>query len=236
MRDLMKLRSVAIIPDGNRRFAKKNSLSVRHAYSSGFEKVEQVLEWAEKADISTVTFWALSLENFQKRSKLELRILFSLMRHKLSETLKNGVYEKNKIRVKFFGKTDLLPIDLQKKIKELETRTQNFDRTLGIAVAYSGREEILSAAKRIAIDFYGSEKRDKLLKLNEADFEKYLYMPTAPDLIIRTGEVSRLSGFLPWQTAYSELFFSKRLWPEFTETDFNEAVEFYNETQRRFGK
>ncbi|MFH1257837.1 MAG: polyprenyl diphosphate synthase [Candidatus Micrarchaeota archaeon] len=230
----MRLRSIAIIPDGNRRFARKGALSVRKAYSQGFRKVEEVMDWAEKADVKSVAFWALSLENYRKRSKFELRILFSLMRHKLRESLNERTFERNGIKVKFFGRTDLLPKDLQEMMTELESRTSKYQRELGIAVAYSGREEILSAAKKIAIDFFG--KQEKVASLNEHDFEKYLYQPQSPDLIIRTGDVSRLSGFLPWQTAYSELYFSKKLWPEFGEADFQQAVEFYNETQRRFGK
>ncbi len=230
----MKLRRIAIIPDGNRRFARKNSLSVQHAYANGFKKVEDVVKWAGKDGINNVTFWALSLENYQKRSRLELRILFSLMRRKLKSSIAENTYSKKKIAVKFFGKLDLLPKDLQEMMQKLEKDTARFDNKLEIAVAYSGREEILNATKKIAVDFYG--KAGKLGDISESEFEKYLYSPLAPDLIIRTGGVSRLSGFLPWQTAYSELFFCGKLWPEFEESDFREAVNFYNETQRRFGR
>jgi undecaprenyl diphosphate synthase len=230
----MKLRSIAIIPDGNRRYAASNRLSFQSAYMRGFENVEKVIEWSKGTEIRDLTFWALSLENYKKRSNLELKILFSLIKKYIRNIIKEGTFTKKKIRVRFFGKIDLLPKDLQSLMRELENQTLKFEKTLGIAIAYSGREEILNAAKRIAVDFSG--KGDKVAKLTEGDFEKYLYAPVSPDLIIRTGSVSRLSGFLPWQTAYSELYFSKKLWPEFCEADFNDAVEFYEETQRRFGR
>lgn len=233
----MKPKSIAIIPDGNRRFASRGGLSVHNAYAAGFRKVEDVMSWAEGSSIRSITFWALSLENFKKRSRLELRILFALMRRKLRQTLADRTFEKKKTRVEFFGKLELLPRDLQKMISLLEERTSKFSNTLSIALAYSGREEILSATKRIMVDFYGKAGgADFASRLTEKDFEKYLYSPVSPDLIIRTGGVSRLSGFLPWQTAYSELYFSDKLWPEFTEGDFKDAIRFYEETERRFGR
>ncbi|MFH1750664.1 MAG: polyprenyl diphosphate synthase [Candidatus Micrarchaeota archaeon] len=237
----MRLKSIAIIPDGNRRFAARGGRSIQNAYGAGFRKVEEVLDWAEGTGISNITFWALSLENFGRRSKLELRILFTLMRRKLRQTLRDGTFNKRKIRVKFFGKLELLPKDLREMIYQLERETARFNNTLGIALAYSGRDEILSATKKILVDFYGNGKQragavEKASALTEKDFEKYLYSPVAPDLIIRTGGVSRLSGFLPWQTAYSELYFSRKLWPEFTQEDFKEALDFYEQTERRFGR
>ncbi|HLC48096.1 MAG TPA: polyprenyl diphosphate synthase [Candidatus Norongarragalinales archaeon] len=234
---VMKPKSIAIIPDGNRRFASKGNLSVQNAYSAGFRKVEEVLKWAKGAGISNITFWALSLENYNRRSRLELRILFALMRRKLRQSIRDKTFEKRKVRVEFFGKLELLPKDLQDMFTELEESTSRFKNTLGIALAYSGREEIVTATKKILVDFYGKgNTAQKVAGLTEKDFEKYLYSPDSPDLIIRTGGVSRLSGFLPWQTAYSELYFSQKLWPEFDENDFKDALEFYEHTERRFGR
>ncbi len=227
----MPVKSLAIIPDGNRRYANQSRLSVRAAYDKGFQKVEEVLEWAEETDIERIAFWALSLENFKKRSGVELRVLFSLMRNHIRKALQDKKFVKKGVRVKFFGKLELLPEDLREMMRKLEEKTANGKRELGIAVAYSGREELLQAAKKVVVDFSGKPEQ-----LNEKDFEKYLYLPQPPDLIIRTGDVSRLSGFLPWQTAYSELYFSKKLWPEFSREDFQEALAFYEHTERRFGK
>ncbi|MFH1199547.1 MAG: polyprenyl diphosphate synthase [Candidatus Micrarchaeota archaeon] len=228
----MKPKSIAIIPDGNRRFAAKNRLAVRNAYSKGFEKVEQLLGWTEGTGIEEVGFWALSLENYSKRSTVELRALFSLISRYLDKAAREKTFQNKGISVKFFGKLALLPDALQEKMRALEEATAGGDRTLRVGVAYSGKEEILQAAKRFAVDFTGKDAG----KATESDFEKYLYVQTAPDLIIRTGNVSRLSGFLPWQNAYSELYFCKKLWPEFEEKDFKAAIEFYENTERRFGQ
>ena len=230
----MKLSSIAVIPDGNRRYAMKNKLGIDRAYARGFQKVEDLLGWTDGSGIDKVSFWALSLENFTKRSKLELRILFKLMKMKINDSLRNGHFKEKGIRIKFFGKLDLLPQSLVEKMHELETATQDGARQLFIAVAYSGRDEILHAAKAVAIE--ARKRKTKVEDITEKDFESKLYSPASPDLIIRTGDVSRLSGFLPWQNTYSELYFSKKLWPEFEKRDFQRAVGFYNAAQRRFGK
>ncbi len=227
----MVVKSLAIIPDGNRRFASKNRLSLTGGYEKGFKKVEELLEWTEPTGIDHVTFWALSLENFGQRTKTELKVLFTLMRANVQKNLDNGAFLKKGVRVHFFGKLDLLPQDLRDMMRRLEEKTAHGKRELNIAVAYSGREELLQAAKKVVVDFNGRPE-----KLRESDLEKYLYLAQSPDLIIRTGDVSRLSGFMPWQTAYSELYFSKKLWPEFTKADFQDAPHFFAETERRFGK
>ena len=231
----MVLKRIAIIPDGNRRFAQRNMLGIENAYAKGFQKVEEILKWAENTSIEEISFWALSLENYQKRSGLELKVLFSLMKRHLLEALKKESFREKKIRIRFIGKLELLPKELRELMKNLEEETKKGTKSLNIAVAYSGKEEILSAAKRFAIDFYGKNKNAGR-EITEKDFEKYLYLQNAPDLIIRTGNVSRLSGFLPWQNAYSELYFSKKMWPEFDEKDFRDAIDFYDDAGRRFGK
>lgn len=228
----MRLRRLAIIPDGNRRFAAKNRLAIQKAYAKGFEKVEELLQWTEGTGIEEVSFWALSLENYEKRSRAELRVLFSLISQHLDKAIEDEKFSDKAISVKFFGKLELLPEGLREKMKRLEEKTAGGSRLLSVGVAYSGREELLNAAKKIAVDFSGRDAS----RMTEADFEKYLYTRTAPDLIIRTGNVSRLSGFMPWQNAYSELYFCSKLWPEFDEEDFREAVRFYEDTERRFGK
>lgn len=230
----MQLNSVAIIPDGNRRFADKSGLSKKVAYMQGFRNVERSLEWAEEHKIKDVSFWALSLENFTKRSKLELRLLFELMSMHVKDALaKINDYEDKEVKVSFFGRTDLLPPNLRERISELESRTSRFNkRRLSIGIAYSGREELVNAAKNIAVDF----KENRISKIDEEAFSKYLYYPDSPDLIIRAGRVKRLSGFMPWQNAYSELYFSDKLWPEFDSKEFDKAVGFYYDSERRFGK
>lgn len=228
-------KSIAIIPDGNRRFAKKHNLSFSNFYQAGFKKVEEALTWGEESSVEKMTFWALSLDNLQKRSKFELELLFKLMEKNIATAFSNPMFDEKGIKVSFFGRTDLLPKSLQQKITELTEKTiDNSSFELNVALAYSGQEELINATKKIALDL--NEKKLSEKNLNTQTFSKYLYFSQAPDLIIRTGNVQRLSSFMPFHTGYSELFFSKKLWPEFTKRDFNSALDFYATTQRRFGK
>lgn len=228
----MALSSVAIIPDGNRRFSQRAELSLQAAYLAGFRKVEDVVKWSADEGISRTSFWALSLENFQKRSGAELRLLFALMDKELKKAIKSTALEGT--RARFVGRLDLLPKSLSREMKALEERTRDNENELVVAVAYSGREELVNAAKRIAADVEAG--RMSAADVDEKAFSDRLYLNYSPDLVIRTGAVSRLSGFLPFQAAYSELYFSKKLWPEFSRGDFRKAVEFFNSSERRFGK
>ncbi len=228
-------KSVAIIPDGNRRFAKKHDLSFSNFYQSGFKKVEQALQWGEDSGLEKMTFWALSLDNLHKRSNFELALLFKLMEQNISSAFSNPSFEEKGIKVSFFGRLDLLPQSLQGKISELSEKTsKNSSFELNVALAYSGQEELINASKKLALDLNARKIREG--EVNAQTFSKYLYFNQAPDLIIRTGGVQRLSSFMPFHTGYSELFFSKKLWPEFTKHDFNGALDYYATTQRRFGK
>ncbi len=231
-------RNIAIIPDGNRRFARKHDLAVSLAYKKGFEKVGDVIDWAQERRIRSLSFWALSFENFQKRSSVELNILFRLMRKKIESAFDDPALVDRQVRIKFFGRTDILPRSLQERMHRLEEKTSGFSHgELNIGVAYSGQEELVSASKRLAQDIAsGKIGGRKLDELSVEDFAPYLYVQSTPDLIIRTGNVQRLSGFLPFQSAYSEYYFVSKLWPEFTERDFQRAIEYYEGTQRRFGQ
>lgn len=224
--------SVAVIPDGNRRFAHKNHLSLADAYRNGFSKIEQVVTWLNDTPVQSLRVWALSLENYQKRSRLELEVLFQLMNRQLDRALTDPALEKADVRVRFFGKTQLLPKTIQDKIRDVQEKTAHRSRELGVAIAYSGRDEILSAARQAALDY----KEGKIADVNEETFSNYLYSQEPVDLVIRTGAVQRLSGFLPWQNAYAEVYFSDKLWPEFDKQDLHDALDFYGSTQRRFGK
>ncbi|MCX6767539.1 MAG: polyprenyl diphosphate synthase [Candidatus Micrarchaeota archaeon] len=229
----MDLESVAIIPDGNRRYSKKHELSLHAAYLAGFKKAQQAAEWARDEGLDKMSFWALSLENYQKRSKTELRLLFELMSRQVQEAI-SSQKTRDGPRIRFAGRLDLLPSRLSSQMSALEERTRDNKDELVVAVAYSGREELVNAAKKLAEDV--ARGRVNAAEVNEDTFSKYLYLNYSPDLVIRTGGVTRLSGFLPFQTAYSELYFSKRLWPEFSRADFRKAVEHYYAVERRFGK
>jgi undecaprenyl diphosphate synthase len=219
---------LAVIPDGNRRYAKKHALPYPEAYARGFAKSAEVLEWCREAGVNDVIFWALSLDNYSKREQTELALIYSLFKSKLEEALSDG--RLGEARVHFFGRIELLPKDLQDLMKRIEERTRN-NKGIGVhfAVAYSGRDEILQACRRYALEA-------KTGKPDESAFRKYLYSPLYPDLVIRTGSTHRLSGFMPWQSDYSEIFVSDALWPEFTRGNFDAAIAFFKETEARRGR
>lgn len=224
----MNISSIGIVPDGNRRYAKKYNISYEEAYGRGFEKAKELMRWAFKIpSVKNVTFYALSLENITKRSEFEKKIVFGYF-HKFLDDL-NSLKEVNdgKIRVKFLGKMELIPKNLADKMVEFMKKTENNgEKTLNFLVAYNGIAEIVYAAKKAAENG----------EINEKTIEKNLYIPHLIDLVIRTGDVSRLSGFMTWQTTYSELYFLNKLWPEVTEEDFKNAINWYGNIERRFGK
>jgi len=231
-----ELESIAFIPDGNRRFALKSGVNFLKAYQLGTKKAWDVMHWLEEyPKIKAGTFWMLSLENTQKR-RAELALLFKIFDRELGKVKSSGYFEEKQVRLKFFGRLELLPKKLLEKIKEAEQFTQEFNtRTISLALGYSGRAEILDAAKSLALDV--QQGKVELSELNEKGFEKYLYSDLRePDLIVRTSGEQRTSGFLPYQSAYSELHFCQHYWPEFTEQDLAEAISDYGARQRNFGK
>ncbi len=226
---MRSLSSIAVIPDGNRRYAKASGLGFREAYGKGFDKVKSVIEWAKDEGAESATFWALSLDNYTKRSKSELDVVFALLQNRLDEFLSKG---REDARISFFGRLDLLPRPLQLKFSEAEEKTADNDGfQLHFAVAYAGRDELFHAAKKLAEDYERGEA-----VLTPEEFEERLYYRHVPDLVIRTGSTNRLSGFLPWQAEYSELFFSEQLWPAFSRDEFGRAVELYKNSESRKGR
>ncbi len=232
----MNLESIAFIPDGNRRFARQSGVNFLKAYQMGTNKAWQVMDWLEEyKTVKTGTFWMLSLENIQKRSA-ELGLLFKIFDRELDKATKSGYFESNEIRLKFFGRLELLPEKLLGKVRQAEELTENFKkRTINLALGYSGRAEIVDAAKKLALD--AKEGRIDINAIDEKKFENYLYAKLDdPDLIIRTGGAKRTSGFLPYQSDYSELYFCQHYWPEFSKEDLGEAVADFELRQRNFGK
>jgi tritrans,polycis-undecaprenyl-diphosphate synthase [geranylgeranyl-diphosphate specific] len=226
---MRSLKSIAIIPDGNRRYAKKSGLALPEAYAAGFEKVKSVFEWSKEEGLESATFWALSLDNLRKRSKTELDVVLGLLGSRLDGFLSKGFDE---ARINFFGRLEELPDGLREKFAETEERTKkNQGFELNFAVAYGGRDELFHAAESLARDYASGSA-----ELSQKEFEKRLYLPREPDLVVRTGSAQRLSGFLPWQNEYSELFFSEKLWPEFSRADFDEALGFYSSSESRRGR
>ena len=229
---------VAIILDGNRRWARKHGMPSWFGHVRGAQKAEEVLYWCLDLGIKIVTIYVLSTENL-KRDREELAKLFEVIETYLKKALEDEKLDRYRVKVKAIGRLDLLPESIRKLIKMLETKTASYnDRFLNIAIAYGGRLEILEAVKKILIDF--GEGKINIENLNEEVFEKYLFtshLPKqSPDLIIRTSGEERLSNFLLWQAAYSELIFIDVFWPEFRKIDFLRAIRIYQQRHRRFGR
>ncbi len=234
---MTELTSIAFIPDGNRRYAKKMGLNLFDGYFQGAQKAWDVLQWTlEYPHIKTGTFWALAIDNFKSRSKLELQVLFKIFEHELGKVKEGSLFDSHQIKLKFLGRTEMFPAHLQQKMARAEEFTENFKKkTMNVALCYSGQAEIVDAAKRLAQDL--NTKKAKPEAIDERAFKDYLYSDFPdPDLIIRTGGQHRLSGFLSYQSAYSELYFMDKYWPQITQQDLSEAVDFYNSTQRNFGR
>lgn len=230
---------IGIIPDGNRRLAKRLMETPWKGHEWGLEKIKNVLEWSKELGVKVVTIYVLSLENFEKRPKMEMDFLFDLARNEMEKIVndKDHVVHKNKIRVGFFGRIDLLPEDLQESIRKVSEITKDYsDHFLNLAIAYGGRQEIVDASKRIAFDVSRGMMDPE--KINESVLRSYFWTNgfPDPDMIIRTGGEKRLSNFLPFQSTYSELVFLDKFWPELRKEDFVSAVREFMERDRRFGK
>jgi tritrans,polycis-undecaprenyl-diphosphate synthase [geranylgeranyl-diphosphate specific] len=229
---------IGVILDGNRRWARENGLPIWLGHSTGAEKVKLLLKKCLELKIKTLTLYAFSTENFQ-RDKQEIDYLMKLFEEKMKEILDSKEIHQNKVRVKFLGKKEMLPVSLQQLMSRIEERTKNYDAYyLNIAIAYGGRAEIIDAIKKLIEDVL--ENRLKLEKIDEEEINKRLYtshLPNPyPDLIIRTSGEERLSGFLLWQSAYSEFCFLDTYWPEFRDIDLYRAIRTYQKRNRRFGK
>lgn len=220
---------VAIIPDGNRRWAKERGLGAEqgHRSSGELDKIMGLLSEAKNLGIKYLTFWVFSTENW-KRSKTEVDYLFDLLREKLG-VLKDKLVE-NKIKFRHIGRKDRIPEDLLGALKEIENETRNFkDFNLQICLDYGGRDELARAVNKII--------SSGVREVNERDISKYLDTDDVPDpdLIIRTSGEQRMSGFMPFQATYSELYFSSLYFPDFGPEQLRAAVMEFSRRKRNFG-
>ncbi len=236
---MMIPRHVGIIPDGNRRLAKRLVERPWKGHEWGLKKIREVMEWCKKAGVKTLTLYVLSLENLEKRPRGELECLFSLAREELKEILENPghIAHRNETRINFMGKLDALPENLRDLISRVSNATKGYDKhVLNLAMAYGGRQEITGAARRISEDVKSGRINPE--DVSDPLVRSYLYTNGSgdPDLIIRTGGEKRLSNFLPYQSVYSELAFTDKFWPEFSREDFEAAIRDFGQRKRRFGK
>lgn len=221
---------IAIILDGNRRFARRLMLEPWKGHEYGRKKVEELIKYAASLNINQLTFYALSQENIKSRPKEELTYLFKLFKEVFSNMDRQEI-KKGGIKFRFIGDLDLIPKDLKEECKKLEKETkENSKLIVNIAIAYGGRQEIILAIKKII------KSKIPENKITEKIIEKYLALSSKPDLIIRTGGEKRLSNFLPFQSTYSELIFLDKMWPEFTKKDLVACIEEYKKRKRNFGK
>ncbi len=219
---------IGIIMDGNRRWARARDLPTLEGHTRGYGKLQEISEWTRDAGIHTLIVYALSTENW-KRTPEEVSYLMDLFRTILKEEVKK--LQKENVQVRFVGDLSRFSDDIQKSIKEThDANDPSSAYTLGIAASYGGRAEIL-AAVNAAI-----EKGER--NLSEASFSSLLWTHDLPDpdIIIRTGGEHRLSGFLTWQSVYSELFFTDTLWPDFSKEEFRAILDSYAKRERRHGK
>lgn len=221
---------IAFIPDGNRRWSERKGLSKKEGYRIGIEHIGDVLKWCHEKDVHMVTMWGFSTENFSRDSE-EIKGLFKLFKERLLEGLSTRDEEGRKVRVRFLGRTQLFPKEIVNLFKKIEDKTEgNEPYQLNLLLSYGGRGEIVDAVNEIIAE-----------GINEVDEEmisSHLYtrdMPD-PDLIIRTSGEQRLSGLLPWQSCYSEFYFSQKFWPDFSKEDFDDALAEYARRKRRFGR
>lgn len=223
---------IAIIMDGNRRWAKKNNLTTPQGHKEGAENLKRISKFANKLGIKYLTVYAFSTENW-KRSKEEVGAIMKLLNFYILDFFKS--YDEN-IKVNVIGRMSDIPDDLRKEIKSVEEKTKdNTGLVLNIAFNYGGRDEIVSAVKNIARDVV--EGKIKIEEITEDTVSNNLYTANQPDpdLLIRTSGEERISNFLPWQISYSEFVFTDKYWPEYSNTDLLESIQIYQKRTRRFG-
>ncbi len=229
---------IAIILDGNRRWAKRNLSFTKTGHFRGADAVENLLDWCEEFDIKIITLYALSAENLNRKDE-ELEYLFDLIKNRLEKLYNDPRIHRNKMRVKAIGKIELLPDSIKDVLKRLDDVTKNYDEHfLNIALAYGGQDELIDAVKKIVVKV--SEGSLKVDDINKKEIESNLYtshLPqSSPDMILRTSGERRLSGFLLWQSAYSELIFMDIFWPGFRKIDLMRAIRTFQKRKRRLGK
>ena len=231
--DLSRLpRHVGIIMDGNGRWAKKRGLPRTAGHAAGAESFRRIANYCRTLGVRYLTVYAFSTENW-KRSAEEVAGIMKLLRRYLEEALRD--MEKNRVRFCFFGDLTKLSPDLQALCDRAQRQSEDYDVQVNFCLNYGGRDEIVRAAQRFALDAADGKCRPE--ELTEEAFSTYLYSADVPDpeLIIRPSGEKRTSNFLLWQSAYSEYVFMNVLWPDFTPADLDAAIEEYHRRNRRFG-
>lgn len=225
---------IAVIMDGNGRWAEKHGLPRTFGHRKGVKAAETMVESCLEAGISYLTLFCFSSENWN-RPEEEVSALMDLLRSYFKEDVQK--LQEKRVKLKFSGRFDRLPEDIRKKMAQIgSVEISQPKLTLVMALSYGGREEIVDAARRLARRVANNDL--SIEQINEAEFSRSLYTPDVPDpdLLIRSGGEKRISNFLLWQGAYTEIVFSNKLWPDFSKEDFQSALDEYALRHRRFGR
>lgn len=225
---------IAIIMDGNRRFARQLMMKPWKGHEWGREKVEKLLDWCKDLKVHEVTLYAFSIDNFQ-RPKKEFDYLMKIFKEAAEQLLVDRRIDDYRVKVRFIGRIDMFPQEITSIMRRVMEKTKgNESFIINFAMAYGGRQEIIDAVRLLGKDIEdGKVSADAI---DEHGFERYLYMKDEPDMIIRTGGETRLSNFLMWQAHYAELFFVEKTWPEFEKEDLVKCIEEFKARDRRFGR
>ncbi len=222
---------VAIIMDGNRTWSNLNNLKIKAGYEKGAEVLQEIIENAINSKIKYLTVYAFSFENWN-RSLKEIAQIMKVASNWLDQNA--NFFHAKKIRFKVIGEKSLIPYNFLKKINDLEEETAGYDNLLlSVAISYSGRNEIIRAISKISFASFSTNKQN----LSEKSFRNFLDTKDLPDpnILIRTGGQKRLSNYMLWQLAYTEIFFIKTLWPDFNKTMFDEILKEYLEVNKNYG-
>ena len=223
---------IAIILDGNRRYARKLGMQPWKGHEFGVKRLEELVKWCRELGIRELTLYAFSTENFD-RTKTEKDFLFNIFRQEFGNMgCRKDIFE-NKVRINVIGRLGMFPKSIRNSMLDIMEKTKKQNKFIvNFAMAYGGRQEIADAFKKII----KNSKNLKPSQINENLITKNLYLKNEPDLVIRPGGEVRLSNFLIWQSTYSELFFIDKLWPEFTKNDLIKILNEFKKRERRFGK
>ena len=227
---------VSIIMDGNRRFAWHRKIETNIGHEKGKEKLKDVMDWILDLKIPYLSVYALSTENIKERSGEELDSLYELYCEGLNEMSEDPKIHKMKVKVQAVGRLEMLPDNVRNSIKNIEEKTKDYsDFLFTVCVAYGGREEIVDAVRKVAQEYAEGEIKLEEIDNNKISNKLYTANLPDPDLVIRTSGEERISNFLLWQIAYSELHFTDVHWPSFSKQDLYEAIDSYQRRRRRYG-
>ncbi len=227
------VKHVAIILDGNRRWAKAKGMPAFFGHRAGLNKVKKLFDWILELGIKELTLYAFSIQNF-KRSKSEVNFLMNMFVKSFKDLLKDERVPKHKVKVKLIGMRSMLPKKLLDAVNQAEEMTKEYDGyRVNFCIAYGGREEIVNATREVASKVQMGDI--KIDDIDEKLIQDSLWQPSDPDIIIRTSGEVRTSNFLIWQQSYAEWFFITKNWPDFEKSDLESILKEYDSRQRRFG-